>query len=99
MADKVKITEIRAKEDKYGLMVFRMALSHVIDVGHRNFSEENVTAAIEQIKKQGDEDASNGVIKVMTPDFECAIVYCAAELAKFSIWDLLSYIKKHVTVN
>jgi len=33
----VKMEEIRALEDKYSLMIFRMALTHLVDVGFRTF--------------------------------------------------------------
>ena len=91
-----KMEAIRAVEDKYGLILFRTGLSHLINVGVCNLTDENVAEIIEQIKAQGEEDVRNGVKKIMTPEFECEIVYCAAELAKFSIWDLIKYIKKYV---
>lgn len=87
---------IRAVENSYGLLLFRMALTHLIDVGVRHLTDENVAEAVEQIKSCGDEDKSNGTIRLMTPDFECSIVRCAAELAKFGIWDLIRYIKSDV---
>ena len=34
----------------------------------------------------------------MTPQFQCEILRCAAELAQFSPWTLFGYIKKYVVV-
>ncbi len=34
--------KIRALEDKYGLPLFGMALTHLVDVGVRHLTEENV---------------------------------------------------------
>ncbi len=99
MAKDDVIAEIRAIEDKYGLMLFRMGLTHAMDVGISNFGDENVAECIKQIEERGKDDKANGIIKVMTPAFECAIVRCAAELAKFGIWNLIRYIKKHVVVD
>ena len=93
------LNEIKRIEDKYGLVTFRMGLTHLIDVGVRHLDDENVAECIQQIKAQCEEDGANGVIKVMSPSFECEIVRCAAELAKFQIWDLIAYIKKYVVVD
>ena len=93
-----KLKEITAIENKYGLMLFRMGLTHLVDVGVRHLDDETVEDSIKQISAKGEEDKSNGVIQVMTPEFQCDIIRCAAELAKFSIWDLFLYIKECVTI-
>lgn len=92
------LKDIQNIENRYGLILFRMALSHLIDVGVRNLDDENVEECIKQIEVQGEEDRVNGIIKIMTPAFERDIVRCAAELASFQIWDLVIYIKKYVVV-
>lgn len=94
-----EMKEIRNIENKYGLVLFRMGLSHLVDVGHKNLTDEDVRQSVEQIMAQGEEDAANGKIPVMTQEFQCEIVRCAAELAQFSIWTLFAYIKKHVEVS
>jgi len=96
---KAEIKAINALENKYGLVLFRMALTHLLDVGVRHLTDENVKESVREITAKGEEDKANGVITVMTPEFQCDIVRCAAELARFSIWDLFYYIKKHVTVS
>ena len=96
---KEKMREIRNIEDKYGLVLFRMGLTHLVDIGVRHLTDDNVEENIKEILAAGEMDKANGVITVMTPQFQCEIVRCAAELAKFSIWELFSYIKKHVVVS
>ncbi|GHV13429.1 hypothetical protein FACS1894219_08210 [Clostridia bacterium] len=90
--------EIRALEDKYGTVLFRMGLSHLVDVGHRNLDIPYVEESIKDIMAQGEEDADSGKISIMTPEFQCEILRCAAELTRFSIWTLFAYIKKYVDV-
>jgi hypothetical protein len=93
-----KLKEIREIENRYGLAPFRMGLSHLVDVGHRNLRESDIEKSIQLIMKQGENDAARGRISVMTPEFQCEILRCAAELARFGIWTLFAYIKKHVAV-
>jgi hypothetical protein len=92
MTDSLK--DIRALEDKYGLPLFGMALTHLVDVGVRHLTEENVDASVKQIMADNTDDS----LRFMTPEFQCAIVRCAAELAKFSIWDLFGYVKKYLPI-
>ena len=92
------IKKIRVVEDQYGLVLFRMGLTHLMDVGVRNLDEEAVEECIHQIMDKGEDDKAQGKISVMTPEFQCSIVRCAADLALFSIWDLFAYIKKYVAI-
>jgi hypothetical protein len=92
------IQNIRNIENKYGLMLFRMGLTHLVDAGHRNFGDDEVEENIKQIMVQGEEDKANGKISIMTPEFQCEILRCAAELSLFSIWTLFAYIKEYVVV-
>jgi hypothetical protein len=94
-----KTQEIYAIENKYGLALFRMGLSHLVDVGIRHLTDENVNEAIKQINTNDKADKVNGVVSIMTAEFQCEIVRCAAELATFSIWELFSYIKSHVVIS
>jgi hypothetical protein len=96
---KEKLKEIRNIEDKYGLVLFRMGLSHLVEVGHRNLDEASIEEGIKQIMAQGEKDKASGKISIMKPEFQCEILRCAAELSMFSIWTLFAYIKKHVVVS
>ena len=95
---KEQMNEIRNIENKYGLVMFRMGLSHLVDVGHSNLTDENVQETIAMIMAKGEEEKTEGKISVMTPDFQCEILRCSSELAQFSIWTLFAYIKKYVEV-
>lgn len=94
-----RMNEIARVENKYGSLLFRMGLTQLVDVGVRHMTDDNVEASIRQIIDEGEINKANGVITVMTPEFQCEIVRCAAELAKFSIWDLFAYIKKYVPIS
>ncbi len=94
-----RMNEIARLENKYGSLLFRMGLTQLVDVGVRQLTDDNVEASIKQIIAEGEINKANGVITVMTPEFQCEIVRCAAELAKFSIWDLFAYIKKYVPIS
>ena len=99
MSDKTDIRKIKDIEDRYGLMLFRMALSHLVDIGHRNLTDEHVEESISEIMAQADADEAGGKPAVINPQFQCEIVRCSAELAMFSIWTLFMYIKKYVEVS
>jgi hypothetical protein len=94
-----KTQEISAIENKFGPALFRMGLTHLVDVGIRHLTDENVNENIKQIKAKGEADKANGVVTVMTTEFQCEILRCAAELAKFSVWELFAYIKKHIAIS
>ena len=71
MAAKSKeIQGIEAIENKYGLVVFRTGLTHLVDVGVRNLTDENVEDCIKQIMAQEESNAADGKISIMTPNFQ-----------------------------
>jgi hypothetical protein len=47
---------------------------------------------------EGEADKADNGASVMSPEFQCKIVRCAAELTQLSIWTLFAYIKKYVDV-
>lgn len=94
-----RMKEIAGVENKYGSVLFRMGLTQLVDVGVRHLTNDNVEASIRQIIAEGEINKANGVVTIMTPEFQCEIVRCAAELARFSIWDLFAYIKKYVLIS
>ena len=93
------IKAIRELENEYGLALFRMALTHLVDVGVRHLTDENVEESLNQIIVKDEEIKANGGFPIMTVEFQSDIVHCAAELAKFSILDLFLYIKNHVHID
>jgi low affinity Fe/Cu permease len=94
-----KTQEISAIENKYGLVLFRMGLTHLADVGIRHLTDENVNEAIKQIAANDEAEQAGGIVTIMTAEFQFKIVQCAAELAKFNIWELFAYIKNHVAIS
>ena len=74
----------------YGEITFRMAISHLIDVGMRNLTPELVNEAKDEIMKQDDRKM------FVTNEVLCDIVECAGELAKINAIDLLVYIGRNV---
>ena len=85
--NKQKIESIR---NKCGEIMFRMAISHLMDVGIRHLTEENVEETCNEIMKKDDSKA------FMTNEFSCYLVSRAYELAQFPHTDLLVYIQREV---
>lgn len=71
-------------------LLFRMSVSHLIDVGVRNLTPEKVEATCSEILKQDDSQS------VMTNNVQCEIVRTAGELAKIDHIHLLVYIQQEV---
>ena len=74
----------------YGEITFRMAISHLMDVGMRNLTPELVNEAKDEIMKQDDSKM------FVTNEVLCDVVECAGELAKINAIDLLVYIGRNV---
>lgn len=84
--------KIQAIEDKYGLMILRMALTHLVDVGHRNLQDQvEIKATCKEIRET---TSSNSILSA---DIQCSLIECAHELTQFSIQNLLRYVKKNFT--
>lgn len=83
---KKKIEAIRRKDE----MMFRMAISHLMDVGIRHFDEENIKASCEKIMKQENNNPW------MTNEYQCELVKMAGELAQIPHIELLVYIQREV---
>ena len=75
-----------------GEALFRMALYHLLDVGYRNMTPENVKGAINDIRVNRDDTNS-----LMTNDFMIEILEIASDLATVDTTDLLIYVKKYIT--
>jgi CO dehydrogenase/acetyl-CoA synthase epsilon subunit len=85
--NKKKIESIR---NKCGEIMFRMAISHLMDVGIRHLTEENVEETCNEIMQKDDSKA------FMTNEFSCNLVRMAYELAQIPHTDLLVYIQREV---
>lgn len=84
---KKKIEKVR---DWYGEFVFRGGISHLMDVGIRHLTEENVERTCKEIMESDDTG------RFMTNEFQCEIVKAAYELSQVSHIDLLVYIQREV---
>ena len=84
---KKALDEIRNRNHE---MIFRMAISHLMDVGIRHLDEENIERTCEEIQKEDDSKA------FMTNNFKCELIRVAGELAKIDHIHLLVYIQREV---
>lgn len=83
---KKKIEEIRNKDE----MMFRMAISHLMDVGIRNLTPKNIEMTCMEIATEDDSRS------IMTNRFKCEIVRTAGMLAEIPHIDLLVYVQREV---
>jgi hypothetical protein len=83
---KKRIEEIRSKDE----IMFRMAISHLMDVGIRHLTEENIQNSCAELRKRDDSSS------FMTNQYMCDLVIMAGELAGISHIDLLVYIQREV---
>lgn len=81
---------INSLRRNYGEMIFRMSISHLMDVGMRNLTPELVNEAKNEIMKQDDSKM------FVTNEVLSDVVECAEELAKIDAVDLLVYIGRTV---
>ena len=82
--------KIEAVRDWYGEFVFRGAISHLMDVGSRHLTKENVEETCQQIMESDD------TRQFITNEFKCEIVKAAYELAQISQTDLIVYIQREM---
>lgn len=82
--------KIEAIRNKVGEMMFRMGVSHLMDVGIRHLTEETVEDTCKKIMQQDDSKS------LISNKFQCDIVRTAYELAQISHTDLLVYIQREV---
>lgn len=83
---KKNLDKIRSKDE----VMFRMAISHIMDVGIRHLTEENILKTCKDIAKRDDDKA------FMTNDYMCDLVMMSGEIAKVPHTDLLVYIQREV---
>lgn len=71
-------------------IMFRMAISHLMDVGIRHLTEENITATCESIMQEDDSKA------IMSNEFKCELIRMAGDLANINHIHLLVYISREI---
>lgn len=83
---KKTLDKIRSKDE----VMFRMAISHLMDVGIRHLTEENIAETCKDIETRDDSKA------FMTNGYMCDLVVMAGEIAKVPHTDILVYIQREV---
>lgn len=74
-----------------GLPYFLMSVSHLMDVGYRHQTEENVKAAIDSINKQDDSSS------FMSNGFQVMLVETAFKISRAAQpLDLAKFVSKHI---
>lgn len=81
-----KLNELRRKDE----VMFRMAISHLMDVGFRHLTEENIEEICKAIMQEDDTK------HFMTNEFKCELIRMAGELAKIDHIHLLVYISREI---
>ena len=84
---KNQIDNIRKRNE----VMFRMAVSHLMDVGIRYLTEENIAATCAEIMKEDDSRS------FMTNEYKCELIKTAGELAKLDHIHVLTYISREIT--
>lgn len=83
---KKTLDKIRNRDE----FMFRMAISHLMDVGIRHLTEENIVATCKDVETRDDSKA------FMTNGYMCELIRTAGELANVPHTDLLVYIQREV---
>lgn len=83
---KNKLDELRQTNE----VIFRMAISHLLDVGARLLTEDNIKTACEEMMQEDDSKS------FMTNEFKCDLVRMSGELSKIDRIHLLVYISREV---
>ena len=94
---KKELDRIRNEYGCKGEILFRTALQTVVEYGTDSLLDDWNYAHLEQeVNERHDAAEAEGEIVSPTRNFELAILECAREIAKVSIYNLLVYIQKEV---
>ena len=80
------VKDVKAIEKEYGATLFSMGFTFLLDVGR--ISLDNAKYVQEICKEVQERVAQNSILSA---DYQCEIIRCAAELAKFSNLELIRY--------
>ena len=81
-----KLNYLRSKN----MLMFQMAISHLMDVGIRNLTPESIETTCAAIMQEDDRN------HFMTNEFQCALIRLAGELAQIDHIHLLTYISRNI---
>ena len=83
---KNKLDNLRRKNE----VMFRMAISHLMDIGIRHLTEDNIETSCREIMQEDDTN------HFMTNEFKCELIRVAGELSKIDHIHLLVYISREM---
>jgi len=84
--------KLKKIQEKYGEDIFRLAITHLIYVGIEHFSKMDIDALCEKARRDTPDNS------IMTGEFQADILRCAHEVCKYSVDDLLRYVKTDVSM-
>jgi len=84
--------ELKEIQEKYGEDIFRLAITHLIHVGINEFSKLDIDELCEQALRETPESA------IMTGTYQSDILRCAHEICRYSVDDLLKFVKTDVSM-
>ncbi len=84
--------ELKIIQEKYGEDIFRLAITHLIHVGIEQFSKEDIDELCERALRESPDNA------IMTGEYQVNILRCAHEICRFSVDDLLKFVKTDVSM-
>ena len=84
--------ELKEIQEKYGEDIFRLAITHLIHVGIEQFSKKDIDVLCERALHESPDNA------IMTGGYQVNILRCAHEICRFSIDDLLKFVKTDVSM-
>ena len=84
--------ELQIIQEKYGEDIFRLAITHLIHVGIEQFSKEDIDVLCERVLRESPDNA------IMTGDYQVRLLRCAHEICRFSVDDLLKFVKTDVSM-
>ena len=96
ITDTTKMKEIAQIEERYGLMIFTMALTYIMDIGIQN--RRNIKKCLEKVELNKQKDKKSGVTGILTPEHEHEIINCAMDLSNFNSWVLIKYLKNNLVL-
>ena len=88
----MNINSIREICKKHGEAVFRMSLSHMVEVGADRLRNINVEEAVKEIL------ASDNTKVFITPQMQVSILRCSCELAQQDLWDILAFVQTDIGI-
>ena len=88
-------------DESHFSIVFNMALMYLMKVGVQTLKDENIVDYLNELRVKSEKEIKNrknDSKRMEISNFEHEVLECAIELARFSPWDLIRYIKIFVNI-